>query len=159
VKATFITRGGSQGLACDGKVIVLVDMKQGKAIQKMEVGRSLPQTVAIAPDGSLVVVNEIYAIKGWEIQSGRALPAFQDKEIQWYAVFLPNSRYILSGGHGKVNVWEASTQRKIYELETAGGSYVQTIACAPDNRHFAAASGSSGRELQVFRLPAGMAAD
>ena len=90
----------------------------------------------------------------WDIRSGHQQPTLQDNEIQWSARFLPNSKYILSGGRGKVNLWEVATQRKIYEFDAAGSGYVKTIACAPDNRHFAAIPSSAGQDLQVFRLPA-----
>ena len=159
VKATFITRGVKQGLACDGDLIALIDMKEGKAIQTMKLGKRSAQTVAIAPDGSLVVAHDTYALQAWEIRSGKGVPLFQDREIQWSSAFLPNSKYLLSGGLGKVNLWDAATQRKIYEFDTAGSSYVKSIACSPDNRHFAAIPGSAGQSLQVFRLPAEAAAE
>lgn len=159
VKATFITRGGKQGLACDGQDIVLIDMAEGKAIQKMKLGQRTTQTVAIAPDGSQVVAQEIYALAAWQIQSGAGQPLLQDREIQWSAVFLPNSKYLLSGGRGKVNLWDMAGHRKIYEFDLAGTYYVQTVAVAPDNRLFAAIPASSGQQLQVFRLPAETAAE
>ena len=95
----------------------------------------------------------------WEIQTGKELATLQDNETQWSLAFLPNSRYVLSGGRGKTSLWEIATQRKIYEFDTAGGSYVKTIACSPDKRHFSAIPGSAGQTLQVFRLPARVAED
>jgi len=155
VKATFISRGGKQGLGCDGDVIVLVDMQEGKAIQTMKLGKRSAQAVAIAPDGSLVAAQDTYAIQAWEIRSGGGRPLFQDREIQWSAAFLPNAKFLLSGGRGKVNVWDATAHRKIYEFDMAETGYVQTLACSPDNCHFAAIA---SRDLQVFRLPAEVAA-
>lgn len=90
----------------------------------------------------------------WEIRSGKEFPPLQDREIQWTARFLPNSKYVLSGGRRKANLWEVATGRKIQEFDVAGGYYVQCLACSPDNRHFAALPGSAGQSLQVFRMPA-----
>ena len=159
LKATFITRGMKQALASDGEVIVLIDMATGEAIQTMKLDKRSAQTVAIAPDGSIVVAHDTHSLHAWEIQSGNGLTPFNDTETQWSAAFLPNSKYLLSGGRGKVNLWDVTTQRKIYEFDTAGSYYVQSIAAAPDNRHFAAIPGSAGQELQVFRLPAEVAAE
>lgn len=157
IMAAFITRGGKQGLGCNGDTAVLIDMKKGEAIQTMNLGRGSCQTVAIAPDGSRIVVNDSYALRSWAIKTGQEYPKLQDQEIQWFATFLPNSKYLLSGGRGKVNLWDLSANRKIYEFDTAGSSYVQAIACSPDNRHFAAIADSAGQELQVFRMPAEVA--
>jgi len=159
VKASFLTRGGKQGLGCDGQTLALIDIKQGKVIQKMELANRSANAVAIAPDGSSVIVNDMYALRMWDIRSGKEHPRLQEQEIQWFATFLPNSRYILSGGRAKTNLWEVATQRKLYEFDMAGTSYVQMIAASPDNRHFAAIPDSSGQTLQVFRLPAKIAED
>lgn len=157
VKATFITRGGKQGLGCSGDLAVLIDMKKGEAIQTMKLGSTSTQTVAIAPDGSRIVMSNSYALESWGIKTGEKFPTLQDREIQWSATFLPNSKYLLSGGRGKVNLWELATNRKIYEFDMADIFYVQSITCSPDNRHFAAISSTAGRTLKVFRLPAEIA--
>ena len=110
--------------------------------------------MSVAPDGSRVVVQDLCALFLWDIRSGHQQPPLQDTEMQWSARFLPNSKHQLSGGRGKVNLWDVATQRKIYEFDTAGTGYLKTIACSPDNRHFAAIPGSAGQDIQVFRLPA-----
>lgn len=157
VKDVFISRTGKQGLACDGELLALIDMKEGKVLQTMKLAGHTAQAVAIAPNGSRVVVQDMYALRVWEVRTGKETRPLQDKEIQWSARFLPNGKYLISGGRAKVNLWEVDTQRKIYEFDTAGTYYVQTLACSPDNRHFAAMPGSAGQALQVFRLPADVA--
>ncbi len=154
VKETYLTKSGQQGLASDGKTLALIDIQKGATIRTIKLKGHSTQTVAIAPDGSRVVVQDLYALLMWDIPSEHQQPTLQDNEIQWSARFLPNSKYLLSGGRGKVNLWDVATQRKIYEFDVAGSGYVKTIACAPDNRHFAAIPSSAGQDLQVFRLPA-----
>lgn len=141
------------GLASDGETLALIDIQKGQTIQAMKLKGYTTQAVAVAPDGSRVVVQDMYALLPWEIRSGQQQPPLQDTEIQWSARFLPNSQYLLSGGRGKVNLWDVAAQRKIYEFDTAGTGYLKTIACAPDNRHFAAIPASAGQAIQVFRLP------
>jgi len=157
VKACYLTPGGKQGLACDGQIVALLDMGQGKVLQTMKLGSGLVEAAAIAPDGSSVAVADGYNLRLWEIRSGKEYPMLEDDETQWTVGFLPNSKYVLSGGRAKVNVWHLEKQRKVYEFDTAGKYYVQCLACSPDNRHFAAIPGSAGQELQVFRLPADVA--
>jgi WD40 repeat protein len=158
VKATFITRGGKQGLASDGEEIVLIDMGEGQAIQKMKLGNRSTQAVAIAPDGSIVVAQDSKGLAAWKIQSGDGCPLLEERDMQWSAEFLPNSKYLLSGGRGKVNLWEVDAHRKMYEFDVGGILYVKTIAVAPDNRLFAAIPSAAGQQIHVFRLPAETAA-
>jgi WD40 repeat protein len=155
--ATFITRGGKQGLACDGQTLALIDMREGKAIQTMKLDMSVGRSIAIAPDGSRVIAGDLRTLQGWQITSGQGCPVLEDHDLQWFATFLPNSKYLLSGGSGKVNLWDVAAGRKIYEFDVAGGGYIQTIAASPDNRHFAAIPSSAGQDIQVFRMPAQIA--
>ncbi len=154
IKATFITKSGKQGLASDGETLALIDMKEGKAIQKMKLKSYAAQAVAISPDGTRVVVQDLYTLLMWDVRNGQQYPPFQDHEIQWSARFLPNGKYLLSGGRGKVNLWEVETQRKVYEFDTATAMYVKALAASPDGRHFAAIPNAAGQAIQVFRLPA-----
>jgi WD40 repeat protein len=112
------------------------------------------QTAAIAPDGSRVVIADGYDLYSWDIVSGAGDPVFEDREMQWFVIFTPDSKFVLSGARGKVNLWDLASHQKIYEFDTAKTSYVQTIAVSPDGRHFAAIPSSAGQDLQVFRMPA-----
>ncbi len=155
VKAAYITPSGKQGLASDGEVLMLIDLGQGTVLQTMQLGNShVAQTVAIAPDGSRVIVQDSYALRMWGIRDGREYPPLQDREIQWSCVFSPDAKYVISGGRGKINLWEVETSRKVYEFDTAGTSYAKNLAYSPDRRHIAGISDSAGQSLQVFRLPA-----
>lgn len=129
-------------------------MRRRGVIQTMKLASRTARAVAIAPDGSRVSVSDTFALRMWEIRTGREFLPLQDREMQWTAVFTPNSRYVISGGRGKTNLWAVETNAKLREFGLSGTSYVQTLACSPDNRHFAAIPASAGQELQVFRLPA-----
>jgi WD40 repeat protein len=153
VLTTFITRGGKQGLASDGEQVILIDMKEGKAIQRMDLPAGYSNTAAIAPDGSIIMVQDSYDLKGTELKTGNGPIVFEGRDIQWYATFLNNSRYILSGGSGKVNLWSVRTHFKIHDFRTRGSASIKTIAVSPDGQHFAAADSNAGAAIIVFRLP------
>lgn len=159
VKATFITSDGKQALACDGEILALIDIEQAGAIQTMKLASRSSQAVAIAPDGSRVLVGDAFSLRMWEIRTGREFPPCLGEEMPQVAVFTPNSRYVVSGVKGKTDVWEVETNNKVCEFNSSGTYIVQSVACSPDGRHFAAMAGSSGRDLQVFRLPAEFAGE
>jgi len=152
VKACHISRDGRLGLACDGKALLHIDLSGGKPLRTVKLDATAPQAVAISPAGDRVICGDHYALRMWDTNTGNELPRFQDREIQWTAVFTPDGKRICTGASSKVNVWDVATQRRIATLEV-GHSYVQAIACAPDNRHIAAIPGSAGQDLQVLRLP------
>ncbi len=155
VKAARILPNGTEGMVADGEVLSLIDLANVKAEWTIKLGRSPhAQSVSISPDGSRVVVSDTYALRMWEIRTGRELPKLQDQEIQWASAFSPDGKYVISGGRGKINLWEAETARKVYEVETAGTTYIKAVAYSPDRRHISGVSSSAGPTLQVFRLPA-----
>ncbi len=151
IKACQISRNGRTALATDGATILLLDLAKREITGKHNLTRSSSgQAAAFSPDGKLVAVNETYAIRLFDVQSGQERPVLQDNEIQWSLTFTPDGTRLLSGGNGKVNVWDPATQRKIYTQPLNDTGYVNALAASPDNRHAAA----DGRGLvHVFRLP------
>jgi WD40 repeat protein len=159
VKAARFTRNDQEGIASDGETLVVVDCKQGKSMWTRRLPRFVAHAVAFSPNGSRIAVSELSAIRLWECRTGKELPRLQDSEIQWTVAFSSNGKYLVSGGEGKVNVWQLATQRRIAQFDTAGSGYVQSIAVAPGGQYVAAIPASSGQDLQVFRLPAEVAAE
>ena len=153
VAACFLSRTAKQGLVTDGKRIDLIDPRKGERIQTMPLTRSVGQACAISRDARYVACNELYAIRVWEIRTGKELPVCQAQGIQWSIAFTPNGKYLLSGDNGKVNLWEVATGRKLYEFDTHPNTDVKPLAVSPDGIHFATVSGFGGRDLAVFRLP------
>jgi WD40 repeat protein len=89
----------------------------------------------------------------WDLRTGKELPKLEDSEIQWCAAFTPDGTRLVSGGSGKVNVWDVRKHRKIASIATAGSGYIQTLAVSPDNQHVAAIPSSAGQDLQILRIP------
>ncbi|MGO8752574.1 MAG: protein kinase domain-containing protein [Thermoguttaceae bacterium] len=159
VKAARFTRDDQEGIASDGETLAVIDIKQGKTVRSLPLARFRAQAVAISPDGSRIAVSELYAIRLWDCRTGQEFPRLQDTEIQWTAAFSSNGKYLVSGGQGKVNVWQLATQRRIAQFDTVGSYYVQSIAVSPGGRYVAAIPASAGQDLQVFRLPAEVAGE
>jgi len=157
VKACHLSSNGRNALATDGATLLLIDLKKDQVVKQTSLTRSWSsgQAAAFSPDGRFVAAGDSYAIRLWELKTGKELPKLQDNEIQWSAAFTPDSTRLVSGGTGKVNVWDVRKQRKIHSLSTAGSGYVQCLATSPDNKHVAAIPSSSGQDLQILRIPAG----
>jgi WD40 repeat protein len=155
VKAVQIAKNGRSALATDGETLIFIDLsrKEVSRTRKLTNSHASGQAAAISADGSLVAAGDTYAIRLFNLGSVGEYPPLQDNEIQWSMAFTPDGTRLLSGGRGKVNVWDTKTKRKIASLGTAGGYYVQCLATSPDNKHAAAIPGSAGQDLQVFRLP------
>ncbi len=155
IKACHLSSNGRNALATDGATLLLIDVKRNHVVKQSSLTRSgaSGQSAAFSPDGRLVAVGDRYAIRLWDLKTGKELPMLQDNEIQWSAAFTPDSTRLVSGGSGKVNVWDVRKQRKIHSLVTAGSGYVQCVATSPDNQHVAAIPSSAGQDLQVLRIP------
>src|SRR3569623_2080016 len=74
-------------------------------------------------------------------------------KLQWTMSITPDATRLISGGSGKVNVWDVRKQRRVFSQPTAGTGYIQTVAISPDNKHVAAIPSSAGQDIQVFRIP------
>jgi WD40 repeat protein/mono/diheme cytochrome c family protein len=154
VRACVFSREGGQALGCDGETLMRVDLTTGdtSGVHKLA-GSSALQALAISPDASRVIASDSYSLRMWNTETGAELPKFQDREIQWSAVFSPDGRHIASGGSGTINIWNVETQKRVNAVDTAGTGYVQSVAFSPDNRHVSGIPGSAGQDLQIFRLP------
>lgn len=111
------------------------------------------QFAAFSPNGRYLAMNDIYDIRIWDLNDNNELPRLKSNEIQWAGAFTPDSKRIVSGANGIVNVWDIESQSRVGVLTVQNIGYIQTIAVSPDNEHIAAHNGSAGGNLKVFRLP------
>jgi S1-C subfamily serine protease/WD40 repeat protein len=158
VKACWIAPDGNQALATDGASLLRINVADGTTVGTTNFAGLHAQAVAIAPDGSKVVVQDFYALRVWDAIGGKELPRLQGTEIPWSAAFTSNGKYVFAGGSGKVSLWEVATRQKITDFAVAGAHYVNTIACTNDGLYIAACAGSSRDQLQILRLPDAFAA-
>jgi hypothetical protein len=155
IKACFMAKNGRSAMATDGSTVMQIDLMKRELMRERRLTNySLSgQAATFSPDGTYVATSDTHKIRLWNLNSTGEMPACEDNEIQWSLAFTPDGNRLLSGARAKVNVWDFKKQRKVYSQPTAGTSYVQSIAVAPDSKHVAAIPGSAGQDLQIFRLP------
>lgn len=142
-----------QAVVLGNSSMTLLDLKEGKALEKAAIPHNIMEGAAISPNGKLACISDGMKIHVIEIVSGKTLAMLKESDVQWCAVFTTNSKYLLSGSSGKVNLWNIENSQKIYEFDTAGEHSVQIIAVSPDGYHFATGPALVSKDLQVFRLP------
>jgi len=152
VKAVQIAKNGRSALATDGETLIFIDLsrKEVSRTRKLTNSYASGQAAAISADGAHAAVGDGYSIRLFNLASVGEYPPLEDNEIQWSMAFTPDGSRLVSGGSGKLNVWDVKTKHKIASLATSNSGYVQCLATSPDNKHVAAAPSS---DLQVFRLP------
>ena len=154
IKACFIAKNSRAALATDGATLLSIDLKKKEVTRRRQLAGSWSsgQAAAFSSDGEQVAVGDGYNLRLWNLKSQGERPKMEDNEIQWSMAFTPDGTRLVSGGNGKVNIWDVRKSRKIHVLATAGQYYIQSLAVSPDNRHVAAIPGSAGQDLQIFRL-------
>jgi len=150
---TYVSPGGGQAMVTDGTLVALFELPQGKPLQAMKLGRGIGQCVAISPDGAHIAVNDRYAMRVWQTQTGNQLPLLEGEQIQWTAVFSPNGKLLASGATAKVNIWSMEGAGKVHTFQTKPTGYVKEVAFSPDGMHVACVCGPIGKTIEIFRLP------
>ena len=153
VKATHITASGKQGLACDGEILALIDMKEGKTIETMPLEERNANVILIAPDGSRIVVGDGDPLESRNIATGQGCPLLEAGETLWSGTFLPDSKRVLTGGRNNITLWDVASGKKSHKFNLSKTSHVENIVGSPDNRHFAIIPDGTGRSVQVIRMP------
>lgn len=154
IKACWIDQSGHTALATDGATLQEIDLQKKDVTRRQQLGRSWAagQAAALSADGDLVAVGDGYNVRLWDLKSQSERPKLEDSEIQWSMVFTPDGTRLITGGHGKVNVWDVRQGRKLETLPVADHGYIKSLAVTADNQRVAAIPSSAGQELKIFRL-------
>jgi WD40 repeat protein len=154
VKAVHMGRAGKILQATDGALLLEFDTAKKEIKRRRQLTNSWAagQSAAFSADGETVAAGDSYNIRVWNVTNGRKLRPLVSNEIQWTIVFTPDGNRLLSGGNALVNVWDVKKGQRVHAQSMAGTGYVQSLAVAQDSQSFAA-TGSSNRNVQVFRLP------
>lgn len=153
IKACFISRDGRTGMATDGATLQEFNLAGKPSVKdRKQLTRSWAagQAAAFSNDGTQVAAGDSYAIRVWNLKTGKELPKMEAGDIQWSMTFTPDGTRILSGSTDKFNVWDVRKQKRVYSQEVPNAGYIHCLAASPDNKHAAAAGRS---DLHVFRLP------
>ena len=141
-------------LVTDGEYLKRIDLKTSEVTRQFKPDCRTSQAAAFSPNGQFLVLSDTYDLALFDTRSGRDVKRCETNETPWTAVFTSDGKRLISGGRGRICVWNVETGFKIHETKMANGiGYVQTLAVAPDGRHVAAITSSSSQDLQVFRLP------
>ncbi|HWB10380.1 MAG TPA: c-type cytochrome domain-containing protein [Pirellulales bacterium] len=154
VKACAFASNGRTAWATDGAVLMEIDVKKRAVAKQTSLGPlSSAKCATLSLDGGLVAVGDAFAMRVWQTQSGKELAKLQDHEFQLSAAFTADGTRLVTGGVGRINVWDVAAQKKISLLETATHSFIQLLAASRDNQHVAVSMGFGGKELQILRIP------
>ncbi|MFO0940354.1 MAG: SHD1 domain-containing protein [Pirellulales bacterium] len=153
VLGLWMSENGSEGKATDGEALARIDLKTKKAVMTRVRESAAIQFAAFSPDGRYLAMNDTYAIRIWDIKTGKEKPALKSNEIQWTGAFTPDGERMISGASGILNVWEVKTQKRVGVLKNDSPGYIQALAVSPDGEHVAGCSSNSGTVLRLFRLP------
>jgi WD40 repeat protein len=154
IKACSIAQNGRMALATDGATLLSIDLQKKEIADRRQLAKSWSsgQAAAFSAYGEQVAVGDRHTVRLWDLNSRSERPKLEDNEIQWSMAFTPDGTRLVSGGNGKVNVWDVRQHRKLQVLAVAGHGYVQSLAVSSDNKYVAAIPSNAGQDLQVFRL-------
>lgn len=140
--------------ATDGKTVVTIDLRAAKVTATDSLTKNYVHAAAFSHDGKQVSASLGSDIAVWSIGTPNPIARLATRsEMQWSVQFTPDKRYLLSGGQGKVAVWDVASQTKVTEYKLASPLYVKTLAISPDSRLVAAIPEAAGQTLFVFKLP------
>jgi WD40 repeat protein len=153
IRACMFAPNGRTAWATDGAVLTEIDVKKRAVVKQTSLASSAAgKFAAISPDGAFVAAGDSFGTRLWQAQSGRELPKLEEREFQFCATFTPDGTRLVTGGAGKIEVWDVAAQRKIVELETAS-HFIAFVVASRDNQHVAASAGLGSQGIQVFRIP------
>jgi WD40 repeat protein len=151
IKAVHMQPKSKIACATDGSKLVEYDLSKKKVVSEMKLTDSWSdgQAAAFSANGEYVAVGDSHDIRLWNLKSGDELPRLTQKEIQWSMQFSPDGGTLISGGNGKVNVWDVR-QSKLMEVQTLNRSAnIRSLAISRDGKQFAVPIENG---VQVFKL-------
>ncbi len=141
-------------MATDGHTLVRVDLKKSKVTATYELGGSVAQAAAFSSDGGKLALTRGHEIQIWDTRARVSLITLRAKrETQWSLAFIPDGNRVVSGGRGKVTLWDLADGKSIARFDLGPTSYVQTVAVSSDGSLLAAVPASAGQRVIVFRIP------
>jgi WD40 repeat protein len=116
-------------------------------------------SIDFSPDGRFLVSATFYdEIRIWRIRDGSSTCLFQPHgrfSTFRSVVFSPDGRRVIAGNvDGYLRVWEACTGRLLNDWQ-AHSAIVASVACQPDGKRIASASGSIWKSWNVSSLSRG----
>lgn len=143
-----------EGLATDGRRLIEFDLREGKVIRSLELGRSSAQVAAFSSDGAQLALLQGHEIRLCDAKTGDSLATVPAAaQMQWAAAFLPSGKGLVSGGQGEATLWRLPDGEPAARVDLGGALYIQTLALSADSKLLAAIPAAAGQTLTVVRLP------
>lgn len=151
VKAVHLPPKTRIAYATDGSNLVQFDLAKKAIIREMKLTDSWAsgQAAAFSSNGEFVAVGDTYDIRIWNLATGEELPRLKQKEIQWAMQFTPDAQTLISGGTGKVNIWDVRDS-KLRSAQFIGDfGYIKSVAISRDGKQVGV---SFQNQVNVFQL-------
>jgi len=151
IKAVRLASKEHTAYATDGSRMVEFDLAKKKIIkeQKLTASWASGQAAAFSDNGEYIAIGDSYDIRLWNLKTGKESPKLKQTEIQWAIQFTPDSQQIISGGNGRVNIWDVRTSALTSTRKVNDFVYVQSLAISRDGKLFAV---PSNVDVRVFQL-------
>jgi WD40 repeat protein len=155
VLAARLPTDGFEAVATDGRQIFRFDLRRAAELQSQTLAHSGANAAAFSADGTRLAVSTLSEIRLWDTATGREIQtlAHGTRELHWTVRFHPNGHWLMSGGQGRVWVWDVETARCLATVKLDGPFYIQTLAVSNDGTLMAIAPSAAGQTLTVVRLP------
>ena len=156
---------GKQLITAQDRTFRLIDVQQGEISRTIELP-DLPRTIqclSIGPEGGLATGVFEAKLRLWDTRDWKQTlawdahdkPAAPRRGVSTVS-FSPDGKYLLSGGlDGQVCVWDATTGRRLLELDGRGeatNGWVTGVAITADNRLLAATHFGGAATLWRLRM-------
>ena len=153
VKATCIRPADNLLLATDGAVLKVFDPQVDKLVKRVEISKSaFGQSAAFSHNGFVLAADKSYDIRLWNLLNYQEMPTIKGTSIPWSIRFTPDSRHLISGHNGTINVWDAKKQQRVMSHSVGESHYVKALCSNATGTLFACSSGF--KEVTVVRAKA-----
>ena len=161
VQAVAITPDGKQAISGDGNgTIIIWDIDSQKAIETLPGGYNGIKSISVTPDGQKFVstfVSGEGSYKGvqiWNFHNTKKLfgNCRAEREVETVAI-TPDSRYIVSGVHNSIIIWNLESQNIFRELYDPDLRPITSVVITPDGKYIIA--GTVGNLLFIWDFKSG----
>jgi hypothetical protein len=154
VLAARLPSDGIEAMATDGRQLRQFDLRNAKETRTVTLANAPAHAADFSTDGTRLAISSLSEIRIWDTASGHEVRtlARDTQEMHWTVRFHPNGRWLVSGGRGRVWIWDIETGRCLATVELDCPFYIQVLAISNDGRLLAITPSAAGQALTIVRL-------